>query len=201
MPENLLIIFAKNPVIGRCKTRLAKGIGPENALAVYRILLQHTAQTTRSLKVDKEVFYTDFIDHEDSWDSTIFKKGLQSPGDLGQKMQTAFEAGFKKGYQKIVLIGTDLITLESSDIEKAFEALDSNTVVFGPAQDGGYYLIGLSQMKPELFKNIPWSTSKVLTKSLEKIDHTYQLLQIKNDIDTVEDLAEIPVFLPFIPLS
>jgi glycosyltransferase A (GT-A) superfamily protein (DUF2064 family) len=55
-------------------------------------------------------------------------------------------------------------------------------------------------MKPELFKNIPWSTSKVLTKSLEKIDHTYQLLQIKNDIDTVEDLAEIPVFLPFIPL-
>ena len=201
MPENLLIIFAKNPVIGRCKTRLAKGIGPENALAVYRILLQHTAQTTRSLKVDKEVFYTDFIDHEDNWDSTIFKKGLQSPGDLGQKMQTAFEAGFKKGYQKIVLIGTDLITLESSDIEKAFEALDSNTVVFGPAQDGGYYLIGLSQMKPELFKNIPWSTSKVLTKSLEKIDHTYQLLQIKNDIDTVEDLAEIPVFLPFIPLS
>jgi rSAM/selenodomain-associated transferase 1 len=200
MPENLLIIFAKNPVIGHCKTRLAKGIGPENALAVYRILLQHTAQTTRSLKVDKEVFYTDFIDHEDNLDSTIFKKGLQSPGDLGQKMQAAFEAGFKKGYQKIVLIGTDLITLEPSDIEKAFEALDSNTVVFGPAQDGGYYLIGLSQMKPELFKNIPWSTSKVLTKSLEKIDHTYQLLQIKNDIDTVEDLAEIPVFLPFIPL-
>lgn len=200
MPKNLLIIFAKNPVLGRCKTRLAKGIGPENALAVYRILLQHTAQTTRSLKVDKEVYYTDFIDHEDSWDSTIFKKGLQRPGDLGQKMQAAFEAGFKKGYQKIVLIGTDLITLEPSDIEKAFEALDSNTVVFGPAQDGGYYLIGLSQMKPELFKNIPWSTTEVLTKSLEKIDHTYQLLQIKNDIDTVEDLAEIPVFLPFIPL-
>ena len=201
MPENLLIIFAKNPVIGRCKTRLAKGIGPENALAVYCILLQHTAHITRSLKVDKEVFYTDFIDHEDSWDSTIFKKELQSPGDLGQKMQAAFEAGFKKGYQKIVLIGTDLITLEPSDIEKAFEALDSNTVVFGPAQDGGYYLIGLSQMKPELFKNIPWSNPEVLTKSLEKIDHTYQLLQIKNDIDTVEDLAEIPVFLPFIPLS
>ena len=201
MPENLLIIFAKNPVLGRCKTRLAKGIGPENALAIYRILLQHTAQTTSSLKVDKEVFYTDFIDHEDNWDSTIFKKKLQSPGDLGQKMQAAFEAGFKKGYQKIVLIGTDLITLEPSDIEKAFDALDSNRVVFGPAQDGGYYLIGLSQMKPELFKNIPWSTAEVLTKSLEKIDHTYQLLQLKNDIDTVEDLAEIPVFLPFIPLS
>lgn len=200
MPENLLIIFAKNPVLGRCKTRLAKGIGPENALAVYRILLQHTAQTTSSLKVDKEVFYTDFIDHEDSWDSTIFKKGLQRPGDLGQKMQAAFEAGFKKGYQKIVLIGTDLISLEASDIEKAFKALDNNRVVFGPAQDGGYYLIGLSQMKPELFKNIPWSTPEVLTKSLEKIDHTYQLLQIKNDIDTEEDLAEIPVFLPFIPL-
>jgi len=146
------------------------------------------------------VFYTDFIDHEDNWDSTIYKKELQRPGDLGQKMQAAFEAGFNEGYQKIVLIGTDLITLEASDIQKAFEALNSNTAVFGPAQDGGYYLIGLAQMKPELFKNIPWSTAEVLTRSLEKIDDTYQLLQIKNDIDTVEDLAEIPVFLPFIPL-
>jgi len=200
MPENLLIIFAKNPVLGRCKTRLAKGIGTENALAVYRILLQHTSKITRNLKVDKEVFYTDFIDHEDNWDSTIYKKELQRPGDLGQKMQAAFEAGFNEGYQKIVLIGTDLITLEASDIQKAFEALNSNTAVFGPAQDGGYYLIGLAQMKPELFKNIPWSTAEVLTRSLEKIDDTYQLLQIKNDIDTVEDLAEIPVFLPFIPL-
>jgi len=200
MQENLLIIFSKNPVLGRCKTRLAKGIGAENALAVYRILLQHTSKITRNLKVDKEVFYTDFIDHEDNWDSTIYKKELQRPGDLGQKMQAAFEAGFNEGYQKIVLIGTDLITLEASDIQKAFEALDSNTVVFGPAQDGGYYLIGLAQMKPELFKNVPWSTAEVLTRSLEKIDDTYQLLQIKNDIDTVEDLAEIPVFLPFIPL-
>ena len=199
MPENLLIIFAKNPVLGRCKTRLANGIGPENALAVYRILLQHTTKITRNLKVDKEVFYTDFIDHEDNWDSTIYKKELQRPGDLGQKMQAAFEAGFKKGYQKIVLIGTDLISLEASDIEKAFKALDSNTVVFGPAQDGGYYLIGLTQMRPELFKNIPWSTAEALTKSLEQLDQTYQLLQLKNDIDTVEDLAEIPVFLPFIP--
>ena len=65
MTKNLLIIFAKNPVLGQCKTRLAKGIGAKNALAVYRILLQHTAQTTRNLKIDKEVFYTDFIDHDD----------------------------------------------------------------------------------------------------------------------------------------
>ena len=74
MTKNLLIIFAKNPVLGQCKTRLAKGIGAKNALAVYRILLQHTAQTTRNLKIDKEVFYTDFIDHEDLWDPGIFKK-------------------------------------------------------------------------------------------------------------------------------
>ena len=80
------------------------------------------------------------------------------------------------------------------------KALESDPVVFGPAQDGGYYLIGLTRTRPELFKNIPWSTAEVLTKSLEQLDNVYQLLQIKNDIDTVEDLAEIPVFLPFIPL-
>lgn len=200
MTKNLLIIFAKNPVLGQCKTRLAKGIGAKNALAVYRILLQHTAQTTRNLKIDKEVFYTDFIDHEDLWDPGIFKKNKQVNGSLGEKMQAAFEAGFKKGYQKIVLIGTDLISLEASDIQGAFKALESDPVVFGPAQDGGYYLIGLNRTRPELFKNIPWSTAEVLTKSLEQLDNVYQLLQIKNDIDTVEDLAEIPVFLPFIPL-
>jgi rSAM/selenodomain-associated transferase 1 len=200
MTKNLLIIFAKNPVLGQCKTRLAKGIGAKNALAVYRILLQHTAQTTRNLKIDKEVFYTDFIDHEDLWDPGIFKKSKQVNGSLGEKMQAAFEAGFKKGYQKIVLIGTDLISLEASDIQGAFKALESDPVVFGPAQDGGYYLIGLTRTRPELFKNIPWSTAEVLTKSLEQLDNVYQLLQIKNDIDTVEDLAEIPVFLPFIPL-
>tara|TARA_B110000977_G_C11053235_1_gene483096 strand:- start:689 stop:1294 length:606 start_codon:yes stop_codon:yes gene_type:complete len=200
MTKNLLIIFAKNPVLGQCKTRLAKGIGAKNALAVYRILLQHTAQTTRNLKIDKEVFYTDFIDHEDLWDPGIFKKNKQVNGSLGEKMQAAFEAGFKKGYQKIVLIGTDLISLEASDIQGAFKALESDPVVFGPAQDGGYYLIGLTRTRPELFKNIPWSTAEVLTKSLEQLDNVYQLLQIKNDIDTVEDLAEIPVFLPFIPL-
>lgn len=200
MTKNLLIIFAKNPVLGQCKTRLAKGIGAKNALAVYRILLQHTAQTTRNLKIDKEVFYTDFIDHEDLWDPGIFKKNKQVNGSLGEKMQAAFEAGFKKGYQKIVLIGTDLISLEASDIQGALKALESDPVVFGPAQDGGYYLIGLTRTRPELFKNIPWSTAEVLTKSLEQLDNVYQLLQIKNDIDTVEDLAEIPVFLPFIPL-
>ena len=155
MTKNLLIIFAKNPVLGQCKTRLAKGIGAKNALAVYRILLQHTAQTTRNLKIDKEVFYTDFIDHEDLWDPGIFKKNKQVNGSLGEKMQAAFEAGFKKGYQKIVLIGTDLISLEASDIQGAFKALESDPVVFGPAQDGGYYLIGLTRTRPELFKKHP----------------------------------------------
>lgn len=199
MSKNLLIIFAKNTILGHCKTRLAKGIGAANALEVYRILLQHTAQTTQSLTPDKRVYYDQFIAENDLWDPNIFKKGLQQPGDLGQKMEAAFEAGFKKGYQKIVLIGTDLITLEPSDIEKAFEALNNNRVVFGPAQDGGYYLIGLREKTPSLFENIPWSTSEVLKKSLEKLDQPYQLLDIKNDIDTLEDLVEIPVFLPFIP--
>jgi glycosyltransferase A (GT-A) superfamily protein (DUF2064 family) len=100
MPENLLIIFAKNPVLGSCKTRLAKGIGPENALAVYRILLQHTTKITRNLKVDKEVFYTDFIDHEDNWDSTIYKKSFSALEIWAKKCKLHLKRDLKKGIKK-----------------------------------------------------------------------------------------------------
>lgn len=200
--KNLLIIFVKNPVLGHCKTRLAAVIGAKNALEVYRMLLSHTHQVALKVQADKVVFYSQEVSHEDLWEAHAFQKQRQSQGDLGEKMQAAFQWGFSKGYTKIVLIGSDLIDLTVSDVEAAFKALDSNKTVFGPATDGGYYLIGQSAMNTALFKGIPWSTEKVLAKSTEQLDPgNYSLLTYKNDIDCLEDLAEHPIFTSFIPHS
>jgi len=201
MTKDLIIIFAKNPVLGHCKTRLAAGIGEQNALDVYKILLAHTAAVTQELNKKKVVFYSQEILENDIWNPKIFDKQLQCKGDLGQKMLHAFHWGFEKGYQNIVLIGSDLIDLKSTDIEEAFASLDKNKVVFGPATDGGYYLIGLSEKNSKLFQNIPWSTSAVLNMSLKNLSPgSFHLLQPKNDIDQKEDLQNIPLFLQYIPL-
>lgn len=200
--QNLLIIFAKNPVLGHCKTRLAAGIGSKNALEVYRMLLHHTHQVALETPGDKVVFYSQEVISEDLWEANIFQKQRQSVGDLGEKMQAAFHWGFSKGYTKIVLIGSDLIDLTALDIKTAFTELDTHKTVFGPARDGGYYLIGQSAMNTALFKDIPWSTEKVLAKSTEPLSPgSYSLLAYKNDIDCLEDLAEHPIFTSFIPHS
>ena len=201
MTKDLLIIFAKNPVLGHCKTRLAAGIGAQNALDVYKILLAHTAAVTQKINKKKVVFYNQEILENDIWDLKLFDKELQCKGDLGKKMLHAFHWGFEQGYQNIVLIGTDLIDLKSTDIEEAFTSLDKNKAVFGPATDGGYYLIGLSEKNQKLFQNIPWSTSAVLHMSLKNLSlGSFHLLQPKNDIDQKEDLQNIPLFLQYIPL-
>jgi rSAM/selenodomain-associated transferase 1 len=201
MTKDLLIIFAKNPVLGHCKTRLAAGIGTQNALDVYKILLAHTAAVTQEINKKKVVFYSQEILENDIWDPNLFDKQLQCQGDLGKKMLHAFHWGFEQGYQNIVLIGTDLIDLKPTDIEEAFTSLDKNKAVFGPATDGGYYLIGLSEKNPKLFQNIPWSTSAVLNMSLKNLSlGSFHLLQSKNDIDQKEDLQNIPLFLQYIPL-
>jgi rSAM/selenodomain-associated transferase 1 len=201
MTKDLLIIFAKNPVLGHCKTRLAAGIGAQNALDVYKILLAHTAAITQEINKKKVVFYSQEILENDIWDPKLFDKQLQCQGDLGKKMLHAFHWGFEQGYQNIVLIGTDLIDLKPTDIEEAFTSLDKNKAVFGPATDGGYYLIGLSEKNPKLFQNIPWSTSAVLNMSLKNLSlGSFHLLQPKNDIDQKEDLQNIPLFLQYIPL-
>ncbi|MEN8667005.1 MAG: TIGR04282 family arsenosugar biosynthesis glycosyltransferase [Flavobacteriaceae bacterium] len=200
--KNLLIVFVKNQVLGHCKTRLAKRIGAEKALEVYRILLDHTHNIALEVPCDKAVFYSQEVISEDLWETDIFKKQGQCEGDLGEKMQAAFQWGFSQGYTKIVLIGSDLIDLTASDITSAFSHLDHCKTVFGPAVDGGYYLIGQASMNRALFHHMPWSTNQVLKKSTEQLaPGTYRLLSYKNDIDTLEDLTEHPIFTPFISHS
>ncbi len=189
MKTNALLIFTRNPELGKVKTRLAKNIGETNALRVYKDLLQHTMEQTQNLNCDKFVFYDTMIVHNDIWSEDFYQKRVQSSGDLGHKMQAAFEMLFEMGYKSCIIVGSDLFDLKSEQIETAFIELQKNEVVIGPAEDGGYYLLGLKEMNKILFHNKNWGTSSVLADTLTDLasQKIYQLPTL-NDIDTFEDL-------------
>lgn len=197
--KKALLIFTRNPELGRCKTRLAKVIGDENALAVYNILLQHTVTITQNVNADKFVYYSEDIHKDDIWDIDIFRKKLQSGNDLGARMENAFTEIFAIGYEKVVIIGSDMYDLSTSDIENAFLQIQTHDVVIGPAIDGGYYLLGLKQLNEKLFRNKEWGTTSVLTDTLEDLkDKIICKLAEKNDIDVYDDLQDNEVFQPYL---
>ncbi|GAA3773723.1 TIGR04282 family arsenosugar biosynthesis glycosyltransferase [Corallibacter vietnamensis] len=187
--KSALIIFTKNPELGKCKTRLAKTIGNEAALHVYTLLLKHTAKITTPIKTDKFVFYSNKILHNDFWDENIFKKRLQQGHNLGERMENAFLELFQSGYEKIIIIGSDLYDLTSEVINVAFETLNNHDHVIGPATDGGYYLLGMKSPHPTIFKNKQWSTASIYKDTLNDLkQNTVYILKKLNDIDTFEDL-------------
>lgn len=198
--DNLVIVFAKNPELGKCKTRLAKSIGDEKALEIYKELLKHTAQTIGNVNASRVVFYSEKIQTQDFWDDTLFQKQVQSEGHLGKKMQDAFEWGFAQGYNKICIVGSDLLELRASDLENAFQELEQNDVVLGPAYDGGYYLMGMPQFYKKAFHEKAWSTETVLEKTVEDLKGlSIAFLDTKTDIDTLEDLMKHPELHHYIP--
>jgi len=197
--DNLLLIFTRNPELGKCKTRLAAVIGDESALEIYKFLLSRTADITRKLKADKVVCYSEFIIEQDVWDSRDYDKRRQEGRDLGERMLNAFKWGFEQGYQKILIIGSDLYDLNSGDLDEAFKTLDSNNYVVGPASDGGYYLLGMKKLKKELFKAKAWGKASVLEDTLEDLQNeTVHLLEVRNDVDVYEDIKDIDVFQKFL---
>ena len=198
-PQNLLIIFARPPVLGKVKTRLAQNIGEQAALDIYNYLLQHTLDITRELPVEKIVCYAGEIPENDIWDNTVYKKSLQHGNDLGERMQHAFEDGFKQGYNNIILIGSDLFDLSKPDLENAFSELEHYPYVIGPANDGGYYLIGMKEADEQIFKNKTWGSSRVFQDTVKDLcDKEVFYLEYRNDIDVVSDIKHIPDFQQFL---
>ena len=159
--KNLLLIFARNTELGKVKTRLAKSVGDVTALKIYEFLIQKTQQVTKEVSCEKAVHYSEKIMVDDIWEARNYQKHLQKGDDLGQRMYHAFKNSFESGYDKVVLIGTDLFDLTSKLIEESFLSLDSNDVVLGPAKDGGYYLLGMKTLHTPLFNNKAWGTSSV----------------------------------------
>ena len=188
MSKNLVIVFVKNNILGKVKTRLAKSIGNVGAFNIYSELVAITEKASTKINTDKHIYFSDVI-NPSIWENE--KKFIQKGENLGMKMQHAFQNGFDKGYENIVLIGSDLPTISKEVIEAGIANLKNNDVVFGPAEDGGYYLIGMSKMHASIFENKPWSKNNLLAITLQELKAQNQsvgLIETLNDIDTFKDL-------------
>jgi rSAM/selenodomain-associated transferase 1 len=197
--KNALIIFTRNPELGKVKTRLAATIGNQSALEIYKLLIHHTVRITSTINANRYVFYSENIQQNDAWNPSIFKKELQNGKDLGERMQNAFDLLFKKGYQKIVIVGSDIYELNSQDIEGSFITLKTSSYVIGPAKDGGYYLLGMRQLNKNIFENKNWGTDTVFKDTIENLkENVVVLLSEKNDIDIYDDIKNMEVFNQFL---
>jgi len=188
-----LILMVKNPELGKAKTRLASTMGDEAALKWYRYLLNHTRETTQLVDATRYLYYSSFVDESDEWSAASFTKLLQPEGDLGQRMQKAFNQTFSKGHSRVLIIGSDCLDLRVHHLKDAYQALQKHDFVIGPANDGGYYLLGMNSMENSLFENKAWSTEGLLQETLDNIKDigkTVFLLPELSDVDFEDDLRQ-----------
>jgi hypothetical protein len=190
--KQAIIVFQKFPEPGKVKTRLASTIGAEKATYIYNYLLAYTHELLKQVSADILVFHEGVIAKKD-YPEENYRFYPQEGDNLGHKMYTAFVRAFEEGYEKVLIIGTDCHELKNSHLEEAFNALETHDLALGPAFDGGYYLIGLKKVDPRLFKNIQWSTSSVLSQTMDRAHEAKMktsLLEKLNDIDEYQDLNE-----------
>lgn len=187
-PQKGIIIFIKNPELGKVKTRLAKGVGDHKALEIYKKLLAFTKQVALSIDAQRFLFYSKEI-ADDNWSQEDFQKETQSNGDLGDRMKTAFSISLKKA-DHVLIIGSDCPQLSADIVNQAFEQLLHNDLVIGPTLDGGYYLLGMNKCHDFLFDQMEWSVSSVFSETISRAhEHgltTFELATL-SDIDHKED--------------
>lgn len=186
------MIFIKNPLPGKVKTRLAREVGNDRALAVYRWLLDITRKAATDVQVNRWLWYSDMVPAHDEWSESDFEKWQQASGHLGERMRAAFRQAFRQNFGPVVIIGSDCPDMSTALIQRAFEELQTNDVVLGPARDGGYYLLGMRRYF-DLFHKVPWSTGEVLatTRSqLRALRLGWSELPVRDDLDTAEDLKK-----------
>jgi rSAM/selenodomain-associated transferase 1 len=188
--EPLVLVFAKTPLMGKVKNRLAAELGEEKTLWVYKQLLLKTEAVLKQSLCKVVVFYTGGSPEDFGNCFQDFSKKNQIGSDLGERMSAAFQWGFAQGYSKVIALGTDLWELNQGTLDGALHALDEADAVLGPAKDGGYYLLGLKEFYPELFLNKQWSGPKVLNDTLQDLgSKRIALLEEKSDIDFYKDLV------------
>lgn len=201
--KNALLIFIKNPVKGRVKTRLARAVGDEKALEVYLELSKITRKYAEMLQdVQCYVFYSDYIDFTDDWPESHFIKRIQTGRDLGERMFHAFESVLKH-HQRVCIIGSDCPTLTNEVLQQAFETLQTHDFVIGPSTDGGYYLLGMSDTAPAgsenhavayLFEEMPWSTARVFSETRERILQHEKTLAVLPELTDIDEEADWLLF-------
>ncbi len=188
-------LFAKPPFPGRVKTRLIPDIGADKAARVYRYCLEYTLDVTRRSGLGYRLYLSDACDdilfqHEDYC--------LQTGDNLGTRMFNALRELLDGNNDGAIVIGSDCLDLVTTHLQQAAQALADNDLVFLPAIDGGYALIGCRIINPELFNDVSWSSSQVLkqtTTNAENLGYRVTLLETVRDIDTLQDLGHYPELL------
>ena len=209
MMHSALIVVAKEPVPGQTKTRLCPPFTPESAAEFYRCLLLDTLALMARLKnVDHIVAYTPQSAHAyfRNFAPDGFRLTPQRGRDLGERLSNALGQHFEMGYQRVVVMNSDGPTLPLAYLERAFSGLDRADVTLGIGHDGGYYLIGMKQLYPELFQGIAWSTERVIPQTLEICRHLGLIVcelpewydvDVQKDLDRLRrDLAQNPSSAP-----
>jgi uncharacterized protein len=201
MSEICLIVFTRYPAAGKVKTRLIPALGEEGAAALHKKMAEHTISQVRALQrlaaCDLEVWFVGGdLALMQGWLGEDLRYQLQPDGDLGDRMRLSFQSIFDRGYKKAAIVGTDCPGLTTKILAQSFDALEDNSIALGPAIDGGYYLIGLQYLIPELFTGITWSNANVLQDTLKiatDLGIVPTLLPYLADIDLPQDLAHLPI--------
>ena len=203
-PHRVILVFAKWPAPGRVKTRLAASIGDDEAAEIYRRLVEHLVTILDTVPADEIRVLFDPADRESdfkNWLTPLFSQTgcvmfhAQVEGDLGHRLTTGFASVFAENEDAAAAaVGSDCIEVGPSEFSQCWESLArGDDAVFGPTPDGGYYLVGMREMQPALFENIPWSSEETLAASLRAAESAglkTSMLDEKNDIDTLPDWEE-----------
>lgn len=201
--SNILAIFAKAPLVGQVKTRLCPPFLPEEAAELARCFLVDMVE--QACRLPTVQVYLAITPAESE---PVFRALLPFPVEyvaqrgvsLGEREHNVFDDLLQRGATRIVLIGSDIPTLPLSHLQEAFDHLEDSRcdAVFGPSSDGGYYLVGMRALHPELFENIPWSTSSVMAEtSAQARKHNLNIALVPSwhDVDDRGDLARLVVEL------
>lgn len=203
-----LIIFIKNPKKGKVKTRIARTVGDDKALAIYLQLSKITRDNALILRgVNVYLFYDDYINTNDEWSNDYFEKHLQTGNDLGERMRNAFDFVLKK-HASACIIGSDCPTLSVEIMQEAFEKLAVYDTVLGPSTDGGYYLLGIKNKENKgdnidssllkdlhhLFDDMVWSTENVLANTLSRIKKNHQTVFFLPELTDIDEEADWLIF-------
>ena len=187
--KRALIIFVRNPEKGKVKTRLAKGVGEDKALAIYKALLTKTRTVAEGVDALRLLFYSVQIRTDDSWPNDAFEKRQQEGEDLGARMAYAFDTALQEA-ESAIIVGSDIAQISTPIIENAFSLLEVKDYVLGPSIDGGYYLLGMKQPSHFLFQNMEWSTDQVSRTTQDRIlerNCSLGFAPTLSDIDYAED--------------
>jgi rSAM/selenodomain-associated transferase 1 len=184
-----LAVFARSPVPGRVKSRLSPALPARCAAALYAGLLADTFRVAAGARADER--WASWADEPGPAPGGILAR-TQRGEDLGERLRNTFEDLLRNETDRALVVGSDTPALEAADLDRAFAALETHDVVVGPTLDGGYWCIGLGRSAPELFRDIPWSTRDVLTRTLVRAHGAglrVATVSMLADLDTPHDLA------------